>query len=301
MTRYVILIAILLFTTAYRAYSQQDNYYFYNSFEAWEGGLDFGVNSFYGDINDNTNKIFPATPFQASFYKYRHFVVGGYFGKRMTPFWTLALDMKFGRVSGKTKYGIDEHSAVAFRTSWNTEVVVSNTLDILSMCNLNTNWALYPKIGFGVYAFRSKMWDVNTGEVLGAFPGEAVFNTNRNESMATGYRAVFAMPVMLGVSYRPLPELRVFFETGITWTCTDMLDAYQSNARGFEGVWNTMIGVSYQFDFRPHLRGNPRNNTANDALKDDGVTKKYKKMRYKSNLGTGKPRYSKSSAMKKHQ
>ena len=87
MKRYVILIAILLFTTAYRAYSQQDNYYFYNSFEAWEGGLNFGVNSFYGDINDNTNKIFPATPFQASFYKDRHFVVGGYFGKRMTPFW----------------------------------------------------------------------------------------------------------------------------------------------------------------------------------------------------------------------
>ena len=74
-----------------------------------------------------------------------------------------------------------------------------------------------------------------------------------------------------------------------------------SNARAFEGVWNTMIGVSYQFDFKPYLRGNPRNNTANDALKDDGVTKKYKKMRYKSNLGTGKPRYSKSSAMKKHQ
>jgi hypothetical protein len=109
------------------------------------------------------------------------------------------------------------------------------------------------------------------------------------------------MPVMIGASYRPLPELRVFFETGITWTCTDMLDAYQSNARAFEGVWNTMVGVSYQFDFRPYMRGNPRNNTANDALKDDGVTKKYKKMRYKSNLGTGKPRYSKSSAMKKHQ
>lgn len=294
MKRYVFLFAILLFATTYKSYSQQDNYYFYHAHEAWEGGINFGVNSFYGDVNDNTNKIFPATPFQASFYKDRHFVVGGYFGKRMTPFWTLAVDFKFGRVSGKDKY-----EALAFRTSWNTEFTLSNTLDILSMCNLSTNWALYPKIGFGVYAFRTKLWNTTTGEIQNMYP-DRIFSTNRNEWMATGFRCAFAMPVMLGFSYRPLPELRVFFETGITWTCTDWLDGFESNRYSFEGVWNTCVGVSYQFDFRPHRGANPRNATANDALKDDGVTKKYKKMRYKSNLGTGKPRYSKSSAMKKH-
>lgn len=288
--------ALILFASVYQANAQQDNYYFYHDYEAWEGGLNFGVNSFYGDVNDNTNKIFPATPFQASFYKDRHFVVGGYFGKRMTPFWTLALDFSFGRVSGRNKY-----EAMAFRTSWNTQVTVSNSLDILSMCNLTTNWSLYPKIGVGIYAFRSKLWNTNTDDIINTFPGDALWNVNRNEYRASGYHCVFAMPVMLGVGYRPLPELRVFLETGITWTNTDMLDAYQSTERGFEGVWNTVIGVSYQFDFTPRRGANPRNATANDALKDDGVDKKYKKMRYKSNLGTGKPRYSKSSAMKKHQ
>ncbi len=295
MKRYALLFTALLSFAAYNSYSQQDNYSFYHAHEAWEGGINFGVNSFYGDINDNTNKIFPATPFQASFYKDRHFVVGGYFGKRMTPFWTLALDFKFGRVSGK-----DKTENLAFRTSWNTEVTITNSFDILALCNLTTNWSLYPKIGVGVYAFRSKLWNMNTGDILSTFPGEAIYNTNRNEWMASGYRCAFAMPVMLGVGYRPLPELRVFFETGITWTCTDFLDAHPSTHRNFEGVWNTVIGVSYQFDFRPHYSANPRNATANDALKDDGVNKKYKKMRYKSNLGTGKPRYSKSSAMKKH-
>lgn len=294
MKRYVILFAVLLFATTYKAYSQQDNYSFYHAHEAWEGGINFGINSFYGDVNDNTNKIFPATPFQASFYKDRHFTVGGYFGKRMTPFWTLAIDFRFGRVSGKDKY-----ENLAFRTSWNTEFTLSNTLDILSMCNLTTNWSLYPKIGFGVYAFRTKLWNTTTGDILNMYP-DGIFSTNRNEWVATGYRCAFAMPVMLGFSYRPLPELRVFFETGITWTCTDWLDGLEKASPSFEGVWNTCVGVSYQFDFRRFHGANPRNATANDALKDDGVSKKYKKMRYKSNLGTGKPRYSKSSAMKKH-
>lgn len=288
-----ILSVVLLFAPIFSLYSQVDNYYFYQDYEAWEGGINFGVNSFYGDVNDNTNKIFPATPFQASFYKDRHFVIGGYYGKRMTPFWTLSLDFKFGRVSGQDKY---EH--LAFRTSWNTEVVLSNSLDILSMCNLKTNWAVYPKFGVGIYAFRSKLWSTSDGAFINAFPA---FETRDGQEQAVGYRCAFALPVALGASYRPLPELRVFFETGITWINHDCVDAKASPDRSFEGVWNTVVGVSYQFDFTPRRGANPRNATANDALKDDGVNKKYKKMRNRSNLGTyGHPRYSKTSSMKKH-
>ena len=290
-----IAVALLLFTLFYAADSQTDNYYFYNDYESWEGGLSIGVNSFYGDVNDNTNKIFPATPFQRSFYKDRHFVIGGYFGKRMTPFWTLALEFKVGRVSGADKY-----ENLAFRTSWNTEVVISNSLDVLSMANLSTNWSLYPKIGFGVYAFRSHLWNTVTNQTAGYYPS-AEFVSDGTVDRVTGYRCAFAMPVGLGVGFRPMPELRVFFETGITWVANDYLDAYASPKPSFEGVWNTMIGVSYQFDFIPRRGANPRYATANDALKDDGVTRKYKKMRNRSNLGNGgHPKFSKSSAMKKH-
>ena len=288
-------VALLLFTLFYTADSQNDNYTFYRDYEAWEGGLSIGVNSFYGDVNDNTNKIFPATPFQRSFYQDRHFMVGGYFGKRMTPFWTLALDFKFGRVSGTNKY-----ENLTFRTSWNTEVVISNSLDILSMVNLETNWSLYPKIGFGFYAFRSTLRNTVTEDVMACFPAADVADDG-TVKCAVGYRCAFAMPVTLGVGFRPMPELRVFFETGITWVANDFLDALASPKPSFEGVWNTMIGVSYQFNFTPRRGANPRYATANDALKDDGVTRKYKKMRNRSNLGNGgHPKFSKSSAMKKH-
>lgn len=287
-------VALLLFTLFYTADSQTDNYTFYQAHESWEGGLSIGVNSFYGDVNDNTNKIFPATPFQRSFYQDRHFVVGGYFGKRMTPFWTLALEFKVGRVSGADKY-----NNLAFRTSWNTEVVISNSLDILSMANLDTKWSLYPKIGFGVYAFRSQLWNTIYNQTMGYFPSAVL--SDDGTLKVTGYRCAFAMPVALGVGFRPMPELRVFFETGITWVTNDFLDAYQATKPSFEGVWNTMIGVSYQFDFIPRRGANPRYANGNQALKDDGITRKYKKMRNRSNLGNGgHPRYSKSSAMKKH-
>lgn len=297
MLKYIrrIAVVLLLFTLFYTADSQIDNYFFYNDYESWEAGLSIGVNSFYGDVNDNTNKIFPATPFQRSFYQDRHFVVGGYFGKRMTPFWTLSLDFKFGRVSGADKY-----ENLAFRTSWNTEVVLSNSLDILAMANLNTSWSVYPKIGVGIYAFRSTLWQTATNQTLGYFP-DAHVSEDGTSLKATGYRCAFAVPIAMGVGFRPIEELRIFFETGITWVANDFVDAYLSSKSSFEGVWNTMIGVSYQFDFTPRRGANPRYATANDALKDDGVTRKYKKMRNRSNLGNGgHPQFSKSSAMKKH-
>lgn len=283
-----IFLSFLLFLSLYSIKGQSDNYFFYHGFEKWEGSLNLGVNSFYGDINDNTNKIFPATPFQSSFYKDRNFVLGGYFGKRVTPFWTAALEFKVAHVSAHDKY-----DKLAFFSRWNNEIVISHTIDILSVCNVETDWAVYPKIGFGIYGFQSKMWSTTTGEVLGAYPS---FNSLIE---ATGYHYCFAIPFGIGGSYRILPELRVYFETGATWVSSDYLDALPSAKRGFEGVWNTIIGVSYQFDF-PRAGGNPRFTNGNKALEDDGINDKYKRRRNRSNLGTGKPRYSKSSAMKKH-
>ncbi len=267
---------------------QSNNYSFYHPAENWEGSLNMGVNSFHGDVNDNTNKIFPATPFQASFYKDRHFVLGGYFGKRMTPFWTLALEFKFAHVSAHDKY-----DGLAFFSYFNNEITLSNTLDILSLCNLETNWAVYPKIGFGIYGFQTMLWETTTGERLTAYPHGSNFTE------LSGYKYCFAMPFGIGGSYRILPELRVYLETGVTWVSSDYLDGWASPKRGFEGVWNTVVGVSYQFDF-PRRNGNPRFANGNKALEDDGISKQYKRKRNRSNLGTGKPRYSKSSAMKKH-
>lgn len=273
----VIFVVLSMFITAK---GQVDNYHFYRAHEAWEVGIDMGINSFYGDMDDNSNKFFPATPFQASFYKNRNFIFGAYFGKRITPFWTAAFAFKLGDVSGS-----HHNYNYAFRSYWNNEAVISHTLDILSMCNLQTNWSLYPKVGFGIYGYRTKSWNTLTDEIIDNTP----------------YRYAFTIPFGLGVSYRVLPELRVYFETGATWVSGDQLDNYPSDRKNFEGTWNTVIGVSYQFDFPPlRAKSNPRSNTANDALKDDGVTKKYKKKRWRSNLGSGKPRYSKTSAMKRH-
>lgn len=279
---------VILLGMSYSLKGQVDNYSFYHGSENWEGSLNFGVNSFYGDINDKTNKIFPATPFQSSFYKDRNFVLGGYFGKRITPFWTAALEFKVAHVSAHDKY-----DKLAFRSYWNSEIMITNTLDILSMCNLQTNWSVYPKIGLGIYGFKSKMWSTATGEILNVYP----FFESYDEP--SGYQYCFAIPFGIGGGYRILPELRVYLETGVTWVSSDFLDACPSGKRGFEGVWNTIIGVSYQFDF-PRSGGNPRYTNANKALEDDGINDKYKRRRNRSNLGTGKPRYSKSSAMKKH-
>ena len=43
---YRLFIIILLAVISFPLHSQNNNYYFYHYYEAWEGGIDFGVNSF---------------------------------------------------------------------------------------------------------------------------------------------------------------------------------------------------------------------------------------------------------------
>ena len=81
--------------------SAQEKVEFYAVNEAWQGSLNIGVNSFWGDVNDYTNKILPTTPFQSSFYQQRCFVLGGFFGKRLTPFLNVNLEFKLSNLAGK--------------------------------------------------------------------------------------------------------------------------------------------------------------------------------------------------------
>jgi hypothetical protein len=94
-------------------------------------------------VNDNTNKIFPTTPFQSSFYKKRHFVLGGSFGKMVMPFWSVQLEFKLANISGRNyKTGQEIFSYL------NNEIAFITNIDILKIANLKPigrpmfDWAL---------------------------------------------------------------------------------------------------------------------------------------------------------------
>ncbi|MCQ2286433.1 MAG: hypothetical protein MJZ76_06130, partial [Bacteroidales bacterium] len=275
--RLVIILSLALLPSFMSA--QVDYYDFYEANEAWQGGLNIGINSFWGDVNDYTNKIFPTTPFQSSFYQQRGFVLGGSFGKRMTPFWTLNLEFKLANV-----YGKNYKASMQFASKLNNEIVLTTTFDILALCKVNTAWSVYPRIGMGVYGFKSRVWNTTSGKTINAYPIRMEEGETDQIMEPTHFQYVFAMPFGIGVGYRVLPELNLFLESSMTWVSSDMLDAYLSNDKRFEGVWTTSIGVTYQFDF-PIIRRHTRNGSYNaydPALKKDSTEDEYKRKKQKS-------------------
>lgn len=265
MKRHIFTLFVLFFGTFF-ATAQEDPYTFYYAHEAWEGGVQFGVNSFWGDVDDGTNKIFPATPFQSSFYQQRQFVLGGHFGKRLAPFWSVAVSFKLSNLSGR-----NHKEDLQFISKLNNEVVFITTFDILKMARANPNWSLYPRVGVGVYGFKSRLWNISDGAPVAAFPEGNIFQYS------------LAIPFGVGVGYRPLPELHLFLETSMTWVNSDLLDAWRSPRRAFEGVWTTSIGVSYQFDFpAARKRGNGRYDALDPALKKDNAEAQYNRRKMRS-------------------
>ncbi len=259
----------------------QEKVEFYAVNEAWQGSLNIGVNSFWGDVNDYTNKILPTTPFQSSFYQQRCFVLGGFFGKRLTPFLNVNLEFKLSNLAGK-----NYKTSMQFYSRMNNEIVLTATLDILELCKVYSSWSVYPRIGFGVYGFKSRVWDPKTGRTINAYPVRITGEETVQPTNPTHLQYTFAIPFGLGVGYRILPELNVFFETSMTWVNSDFLDAYESTARKFEGVWTSSIGVSYQFDF-PIIRTHAKKGgyeAYDPALKKDNTEEQYKRMQQKSSV-----------------
>lgn len=262
--------------------AQDDYFSLYKPHEKWFGSLHLGVNSFWGDINDNTNKLFPITPFQSSFYKNRHIVLGGEFGKNITPFFTIGIAFKFANVSGK-----DYRTAREFYSYFNNEIVIVATADILRLSKIKSNWGLYPRIGLGIYGFKTRLWNSNTGELLALFP-EYPINYELETKVIDKppmHHYTFAIPFGIGVNYQLLPELTLFFETSMTWVNQDKLDAFSSKMRNFEGVWTSSIGVTYHFDFPiVRVKNIAGAQVYDPALKKDNLDKKYKHKKNRSSV-----------------
>lgn len=273
-------LCIVLWTQGSFAQNQSETWEFYEAQEAWQGSLNIGLNSFWGDIDDGTNKILPTTPFQKSFYKQRNFVLGGFFGKRLTPCWNINIDFKLANVEGR-----DYKNAKQFISYLNHEITITTTFDILMMAKVYTPWSLYPRIGIGIYGFKSKAWNFTTGELINAYPVRVAPDAAEMPTAPTHYQYALVIPFGIGVGYRVLPELNVFFETSMSWVNTDYLDAYPATNKNFEGVWTSSIGVSYQFDF-PKVRHKQHNNgkyeAYDPALKKDNTEEIYKRNQEKS-------------------
>ena len=273
-----ILALIILLPFASQA---QEKIEFFDINEAWQGSLSIGVNSFWGDVNDYTNKILPTTPFQSSFYQQRCFVLGGFFGKRLTSYWNINIEFKLSNLAGK-----NYKTAMQFYSHMNNEIVFTTTVDILELCKVYSPWSLYPRIGVGVYGFKSRVWNTQTGVTINAYPVRVTGTETPNPTSPTHMQYAFAIPFGVGVGYRILPELNIFFETSMTWVNSDYLDAYSSSSRKFEGVWTSSIGVSYQFDF-PVIRSHATKggyNAYDPALKKDNTEAEYKRMQEKSSV-----------------
>lgn len=262
--------------------SQNENTVPYKAEACWFGGLNLGVNSFWGDVNDFTNKLLPTTPFQSSFYQHRHIVLGGAFGKMIYPFWSLQIEFKLANLSGR-----DYRTGQEFYSYLNNEIAIITNIDFLKLANVKTNWTAYGRFGMGIYGFKTMLWNSHTGDMVNSYPLLLSPNATTPPTITkpSYYQYAFAIPFGVGTGYRILPELTVFFETSMTWINHDMVDAYQSDKAKFEGVWTSSIGVTYQFNF-PAVRVNhvAGAKVYDPALKKDNVDEEYQRKKRNSSV-----------------
>ena len=81
------------------------------------------------------------------------------------PFWSVQLEFKLANISGR-----NYKTGQEFFSYLNNEIAFITNIDILKIANLKTDWSAYVRLGVGVYGFKSRLWNFNTGEVVDAYP-----------------------------------------------------------------------------------------------------------------------------------
>jgi len=229
--RYFFVVFLLAFVTV------KVNAQFYRANENWFVGLQVGMNTFWGDVDDRSNHIVPGGPFQSGFYK-NHGIVGTVsFGKEFAPFWNMRLQLRVENLKGQHR-----PNNLKFASPLNFELTALTTIDILDLANANERWDFYPIIGLGAFAFKSSLRDLESNDTLGHFPQK--YTTIGKQK----YGFSFALPFGLGVNFRATQRVNINFETIMTFMGNDGIDTRIEKPRNFEGIWRTSLGVSFLFD-----------------------------------------------------
>ncbi len=115
---------------------------------------------------------------------------------------------------------------------------------------INDKWNFYCKLGFGYHAFRNKVYDAHTNELLQVEAlGEDYFvlgYDQENPAIKTARQLELVLPVGAGVLYRLNRSFDVGIESTVNYGLEDNLDGILLGASN-DNYWYTSFNLSYKF------------------------------------------------------
>lgn len=285
----IIIITLLIFTQIY-SYAQ-----FYKSNENWSIGFQIGMNTFWGDVSDQSNHIIPSGPFQKDYYK-NHGIVGSfYLSKEITNFWTMRLLFRTENLKST-----DLPNNYKFISPLNFEFGIMTTIDILDLANVGQRWDFYPMFGLTAFCYKTTLYNLSGDTIIAHAPDKYRYTGEQK------YDFKLAIPVGLGVNFKATQSFHIHFETIMTCILSDAVDGIKIKPKTFEGIWHTHIGFTYNFSFRPiatnyrRHSSYSRNKTSNTAIGADANLQEYKNTINKGNVSSWNGRtFSSSSSTQK--
>ena len=210
-------------------------------YKDWSVSGELGLSYFFGDVNDNHNRISNNTPLSSFYWDNKEFMSSITLAKQMDRFWGVRLHLLYGNLAGTNDN---------IRVSFNGKVfesdidVTFNFIDMIFKRPEKTKFKYYAFVGLGISKYRAVSSVMNTGKFINQVgyqdSGRFVSKLNTDALMSFG----------LGIKYNLNKQCFFTFETSLRYINTDILDAYSSSSSKVEGFGFMSIGFGYKFDFR---------------------------------------------------
>lgn len=249
-----ILTFLLLFLFSNSIVNAQHTYSFS---ESWGIGANFGLNYFYGDVNDNTGRIWNNTPLSGFYYTDKNIMGGLTFSKSFNNIWGIRSNFTIGNLSGSNEKTLMNFKATVYTFDMDASF---QFIDYFLKRPETTKFKYYVFAGIGSCVYHSIRRDTKTNHFLGGIGYDLKGNS-------TGYTTSMYEKIGLGIAYQLNKKWLFNFETSLKFINTDYLDSYYSSSSKLEGIGYMSFGFIYKFDLNLNFNSMHKSNKLWDKSK----------------------------------
>ena len=232
----IIVFLLLILLNKSFSYAQ----YIYPITDGWGVGANFGLNYFYGDVNDDEGRIWNNTPLSSFYYTDKNIMGSLCLSKTISQIWGVRGHFTFGHLSGN-----NEKTNMYFKgTVYTFDMDVTfQYLDYFLKRPESCKFKYYAFAGLGLTQFNSVRKEISTDVFQNATGGY-----NIKSDAFTHFTTEATVKLGLGIAYQLDKKWLFNFETSLNYLNTDYLDAYISTASKLEGYGYMSLGFVYKFD-----------------------------------------------------
>ncbi len=263
---------VILFFFGYGFINAQGFYRFHDD---WFLRAGIGNSYFFGDVNDNNNRIWKNGPLGKYYYEDRKLLFLADMGKYLNPVFFLRGQFLIGGLQGSNE-AIDQYF---YASMW--EANLSLGMDFTNLflgADEDRVYSIYGTGGAGMLNFRTINRTIHGGEII------ANYGYNDAGEKAGKATTESIIPFALGANFYLSDRWKFNFETSYGYVLSDKLDALKSSEKSVEGFGYYSIGMVYTFDLFISPRIYSSRSSGHYNPHTDKTLKKYQQTQNKRKL-----------------